>query len=182
MFEIEIFRQICRVNIFYIRVGDVKTRRILSVKAGDYSTSVESKNGTYTVGMTCAQAQKNDSYKAKVGIDFRDLDKDENGVLSQEEILQGRVESAWRNRNQLYAIGLGIATGSIALGVVESVATAGLGSAFGLSIAATGTAVGSLDIATGREEYKKAEQELQNYYNDPAAQLVDSKRKLNCKF
>ena len=58
MFEIEIFRQICRVNIFYIRVGDVKTRRILSVKAGDYSTSVESKNGTYTVGMTRAQAQK----------------------------------------------------------------------------------------------------------------------------
>lgn len=30
----------------------------LSVKAGDYSTSVESKNGTYTVGMTRAQAQK----------------------------------------------------------------------------------------------------------------------------
>lgn len=42
--------------------------------------------------MTKKQAEQTGSYKNFMGMDFKDIDKDGNGVLSQDEILEARVK------------------------------------------------------------------------------------------
>ncbi len=159
----------------------------MGVKLGNkqqqtYNTNVESKNGTYTVGMTRKQAEKNGSYKAKIGIDFNDLDKDKNGILSQKEILEGRVKSAKRGRNMCYAAGGMSAVAGCLGGITETVCTGGLGFVPGLAMMGAGTTIGANTIAIGKEEYETAKQELQRYNEDPIAQIKDQKYKLNQEF
>lgn len=153
----------------------------LSIGKGkqQYNTSLESKNGTYTVGMTRAQAEKNDSYKAMFGIDYKDLDKDQNGILSQEEILQGRVEAAKRDRNELYATAAVVGTAGTVAGIIETVASFGFGAIAGGVTMGAGLSVGALNVKIGMDGVRDAEQELENYYNDPMAQLTDARRKRN---
>ena len=153
----------------------------LSIGKGkqQYNTSLESKNGTYTVGMTRAQAEKNDSYKAMFGIDYKDLDKDQNGILSQEEILQGRVEAAKRDRNEHYAAAALVGTAGAIGAIAETAFTGGLGLGAGIATAGTGFGIGLLNINAGKEGYEAAQQELENYYNDPAAQQADAHLKIH---
>ena len=157
----------------------------LTVKQGqqqNYNTSLKSKNGTYTVGMTRAQAQKDGSYKAMFGIDYNDLDKDKNGILSQEEILQGRVESAKRDRNMHYAVAAMVGTAGVIGCAAETVSTFGLGLGAGIATAGGCSVVAAATARKGLDVMKEAEQELQNYYNDSSAQKLDAKRKLDCEF
>lgn len=49
---------------------------------GGYNSQVNTFNGTYSVGQTRNQALQDDSYKSIWGIDYKDLDQDNNGVLS----------------------------------------------------------------------------------------------------
>lgn len=60
--------------------------------------SVSTSNGTYYLGMTKAQAEKQEIYSCFMGIDFKDLDTDKNGTLDQKEILQGMKKQAGRDK------------------------------------------------------------------------------------
>ena len=62
--------------------------------------SVSTSNGTYYVGMTKAQAEKQKIYSCFIGVDFKDLDTDKNGTLDQKEILQGIKKQAGRDKWQ----------------------------------------------------------------------------------
>lgn len=93
------------IDIYKIITGDIKDikgGKIMTDPIGrnGYHSTVTTKNGTYYVGMTSAQAKKNNNYNKMFGRDFSDMDKDKNGILSQEEILQERVLSAIRNDHQ----------------------------------------------------------------------------------
>ena len=84
----------------------------LTVKQGqqqNYNTSLKSKNGTYTVGMTRAQAQKDGRCRPKKitwVIHYGDIDKDNNGILSQEEFHQARLDSAKTGRSKYHVVEL----------------------------------------------------------------------------
>lgn len=92
------------------------------IKPRQWSSNVTTSNGTYSVGMTKKQAEEADSYKALWGLDFADIDKNGDDVLSQLEILEARVEVAKRDRNvESVKTAFGITTGSI-LAVGGSVA------------------------------------------------------------
>ena len=137
------------------------------VKNG-YHTTVTSKNGTYSVGMTKSQAKANDSYSAWVGIDYKDLDKDGNGVLSQREILEGRVKIADRVAAGYTTAG-NIAT---AMGVVVSVGS--YGSLAPVAACTSGYAAGVM-YGNAINEEKSARDELNRFKGDRAAQQRDQR-------
>lgn len=105
------------------------------ISKNGYHTSIKSSNGSYHVGMTKAQAQKAQSYQAKMGIDFKDLDKDGDGVLSQKEILKGRVKAA--ERDIICSAGFG----AIAIGGTVTVGMVGVPLTGGASAVAAGSLI-----------------------------------------
>ena len=84
------------------------------IKPRQWSSNVTTSNGTYSVGMTKKQAEEADSYKALWGLDFTDIDKNGDDVLSQLEILEARVEVAKRDGYvERVKTAFGITTGGI---------------------------------------------------------------------
>lgn len=84
------------------------------IKPRQWSSNVTTSNGTYSVGMTKKQAEEADSYKALWGLDFADIDKNGDDVLSQLEILEARVEVAKRDGYvERVKTAFGITTGGV---------------------------------------------------------------------
>lgn len=54
-------------------------------------------NGDFYVGMTRKEAETKGIYKKTIGIDFYDIDKDHNGVLSKKEISEACDKYRARN-------------------------------------------------------------------------------------
>lgn len=140
----------------------------LTVKQGqqNYNTSVKSKNATYTDGTTRAQAQKDGRCRPKkitLVIHFGDIDKDNNGILSQEEFHQARLDSAKTGRSKYHVVELE------------------LGAFCNEKMIKSGLFVGCCPFM-GELIRRNEEQELENYYNDSSTQKADAKRKLNCDF
>ena len=146
------------------------------VKPAGFSQDVTSKNGTYYVGMTKNQAQKSKIYQAKIGIDFKDLDKDGNGKLSQEEILQGRVKAAKRDAFGAGFVGLGAYT-TAAVGLI---ATPGSGGATTL-LAAANLVGGTATRGKGISDYQAAQRELEIYQAQLANQNSTNGENLDIK-
>ena len=128
------------------------------VKTPQFSQTVTSKNGTYHVGMTRAEAQKAKSYQAKMGIDFKDLDKDGNGELDQKEILEGRVKAAKRDGYALQALG-GVEMSAGYLMLPTGAATFGSGTVVG----ATFMGLGGVMMNEGQNMIADAKKELKEY-------------------
>lgn len=134
------------------------------INSRGYHTTVSTSNGNYYVGMTRSKAEQNDSYSAKIGIDFKDLDTNNDEVLSQKEILEGRVSAAKRDGAAYIASGL---TTTIAGGIV-SIGTFGLG--LPMIMGGNGFAAYGVDMI------KSATEELERYNNDREAQRDDARR------
>ncbi len=133
----------------------------------EWSSAVKTSNGTYTVGMTRKQAEQTNSYKNFMGMDFKDIDKDGNGVLSQEEILEARVKAAKRDvaidagiGGLVAAQGAAVATAS-AFGVPLTAGTSTVGVYEGLAV--FGTGVTMMGVALNDDKLKQAEAELAEY-------------------
>ena len=121
-------------------------------------TSVTTSNGTYTVGMTRTEAEQNGSYKAKIGIDFKDLDTNGDGVLDKREILVGAKNQAKRDMNTYGAMA---ACGAVITGISAggSVFSAGTTLALtGVSAAATGGFL--VELKNAGELYQEADRQL----------------------
>lgn len=127
-------------------------------KINGFHTTVTTSNGTYKVGMTRKQAEASGSYKKFTGLDFKDLDTDNDGVLSQKEILEGRYNSAVRKQNQKRNAGL-------AIGFASTLAipfTGGLSAAAATGVAALGFGYG-INNCNISEEVIAAANELDRY-------------------
>ena len=157
-----------------------------------YTNSVVTSNGTYNVGMTKADAERNNSYKCFCGIDFKDLDKDQNNVLSLQEILEGQVKATKRDLFRKGAFGGAIAVGGVALAAtgIGSIALGSFGfaaegaiaeaaafGAVGASASGLGGVIAYIDCKPVYAKYKKAVEELEQYKNDKEAQKTDAKYK-----
>ncbi len=92
-----------------------------------------------------------------------DIDKDNNGILSQEEFHQTRLDSAKTGRSKYRVVELE------------------LGAFCNEKALKSGCFVGYLPLM-GELIRRNEEQELENYYNDSSTQKADAKRKLNCDF
>lgn len=57
-------------------------------------------SGRFYAGMTKAQAQKNGTYQKTVGMDFRDIDTNKDGRLSDKEICDARDKEVARARDR----------------------------------------------------------------------------------
>lgn len=119
-----------------------------------YHTTVTTKNGTYHVGMTRAQAQKNNNYNKIFGRDFSDIDFDNNGILSQEEILTERVDKEMQN--DLYSKFMATILPLVTLGTITP-----------------NNALSHFE----NDKVKQAKEELNRYYSDENAQKEDASRK-----
>lgn len=123
--------------------------------------SVTTSNGSYFVGMTKKEAEQKKIYSCFAGIDFKDLDKNNDGILSQKEILEGVKKQSGREKwsNRLWGIfGAGVATAG-AIAELPSV-----GAATGIIVAGgtLATVAGvKYDAACEREE--EAEKALKKY-------------------
>ena len=90
-------------------------------------------SGKYYAGMTKAEAQRKDSYKKFVGMDFRDIDKNNDGVLSDAEICDARDKEVKRARTRKavedVSFGVMAGAGVIAATGVGTLLSAGVGAA-----------------------------------------------------
>ena len=121
-------------------------------------TSVTTSNGTYTVGMTRTEAEQNGSYKAKIGIDFKDLDTNRDGVLDEREILVGAKNQAKRNMGGdiIGAVCSAAATVSATVGSVFSAgATVGIAAA-----GVTGVYLNTNNACNDYQRYQEADAQL----------------------
>jgi len=136
-------------------------------KINGFHSAVTTSNGNYTVGMTREQAEKKKLYKCFTGLDFKDLDKNKDGVLSQKEILEGRVESVVRKQNQKIYGGYAIST----LSFLALPFTGGVSAAIGLfatGIAGCGYSLYQQDKAQTDKEFTDAVCELHRYQQTAA--------------
>ena len=114
--------------------------------------SVSTSNGTYYVGMTKAQAEKQKIYSCFIGVDFKDLDTDKNGTLDQKEILQGIKKQAGRDKWQS-GISSTLLCGAGLLLYPLGIFSAGTSVVAGTALATAGCLeTGNYDAALKREE------------------------------
>ena len=126
-----------------------------------YISEVRTSNGTYYVGMTKQQAQQQNIFECKIGIDFKDLDTDNSGDLDQREILVGAINQYTRN-SVFDAFNTCLMVASTGLAVAGSACTAG--AATPLAVAgASGSAIWGGITAEDVTKYKQAVQQLEEY-------------------
>jgi len=147
----------------------------------NYIRTVNTGNGTYSVGMTAEQAkqQSDDCYKNWIGQDFTDIDQDGNGVLSLEEILKANVKQQKRVGAAKCVGGTGnmvLGCAGVAGGLTAEVPSLGIST--GIAVAgAAAFYTGTYEIADGIDDINDAQKMLKDYYNDQKAQAEDMKYK-----
>ena len=123
--------------------------------------SVTTSNGSYFVGMTKKEAEQKKIYSCFAGIDFKDLDKNNDGILSQKEILEGVKKQSGREKWYNRAIGV---LGGAVCGIATLAEIPSVGLATGI-VAAGGTitCVAGYKYDAACEREKEAEEVLKKY-------------------
>ncbi len=104
--------------------------------------------------MTSSEALKNGNCNNLFGRDFNDIDRDNNGILSQEEILTERVDKEMQN--DLYSKFMATILPLVTLGTITP-----------------NNALSHFE----NDKVKQAKEELNRYYSDENAQMEDASRK-----
>ncbi|MCM1009417.1 MAG: hypothetical protein NC390_00880 [Fusobacterium sp.] len=91
-------------------------------------------SGKYYAGMKKPEAERHDCYSKKIGIDFKDIDKNKDGILSPAEICDARDQEVKRINTARAAFG----TGATMAGAGLTVCATGIGAGFGALLSAAG--------------------------------------------
>lgn len=91
-------------------------------------------SGKYYAGMKKTEAQRHDCYKKKLGMDFKDIDKNKDGILSPAEICDARDNEVQRINKARATFGIGATMAAAGTAACFT----GVGAGFGALLSAAG--------------------------------------------
>ena len=117
----------------------------------------------YYIGMTKEDAERKNLYKKSIGIDFFDIDKNNDGLLDKFEILDARKKES--RRNEIRTIGKTLASSTmLLLSCAPKISPCFVGiSLIGKLLGVAGLVWSFSDINDNIKENEKTEKEIKNY-------------------